>query len=107
MKIPPNAIIPPEKLRRYLLVPRKEDDKSRFLAQADFTRRNAGVLETALRDLIAHEEAIADRVDAYGTFYQVAGHLQGPNGQKLPVITIWLHEQQTGQYRFITLKPWR
>ena len=32
MKIPDDAVIPVEKLRKYLLVPRPWDDKSRFLA---------------------------------------------------------------------------
>ncbi|MBD2204797.1 hypothetical protein H6G33_13520 [Calothrix sp. FACHB-1219] len=37
MKIPPDAIIADEKITRYLLVPREQDDKSKFLAQAGFT----------------------------------------------------------------------
>ncbi len=37
MKIPSDAIIPDEKLTRYLLVPKARNDKSKFLAQAGFT----------------------------------------------------------------------
>jgi len=40
MKIPPDALIPLEKLTSYLLVHREWDDKSKFLAQAGFTREN-------------------------------------------------------------------
>ena len=36
MRIPDDAIIPEEKLTRYLLVPHPSDDKSKFLAQAGF-----------------------------------------------------------------------
>lgn len=107
MKIPIDALIPADKLSRYLLMPRDEDDKSRFLAQAGFTENNPEVLDAALRELIAAEEAISDRRDEYGVFYQVRGQLHGPDNQNLAVITIWLQEAQSGQYRFITLKPWR
>jgi hypothetical protein len=107
MKIPSNVFIAPEKLTRYLLLPRNEDDKSRFLAQAGFTLENPDELEAALRKLIMAEQAIVDRVDEYGTFYQVSGLLQGPDNRSLDVITIWLHDARYRQYRFITLKPRR
>lgn len=42
MRIPADAIIPEDKLTRYLLVPREYDDKSRFLSQAEFTLANPG-----------------------------------------------------------------
>jgi hypothetical protein len=38
VKILEDAVIPEEKLTRYLLVPRIKDDKSKFLAQAGFTQ---------------------------------------------------------------------
>jgi hypothetical protein len=106
MKIPPDVFIAPEKLTRYLLLPRDEDDKSRFLAQIGFTQENPDQLEEALRRLILAEDAIADRADEYGTFYQVRGQLQGSGNRSLDVITIWLRDTRQ-QYRFITLKPWR
>jgi hypothetical protein len=40
VKIQDTAIIPEEKITRYLLVPRIKDDKSKFLAQAGFTQDN-------------------------------------------------------------------
>jgi hypothetical protein len=107
VQIPENAFIAKEKLTRYLLIPRHEDDKSGFLAQAGFTLENPHDLVTALRTLLSQEVAISDRVDQYGTYYQVRGYLQGPNGVELAVITIWLRDAQSGQFRFITLKPWR
>ena len=36
MKIPPDALIAPEKLTKYLLVPLSKSDKSRYLARAGF-----------------------------------------------------------------------
>ena len=53
MKIPDNAVIPEEKLTRYLLVPRLKDDKAKYLAQAGFTQANPEDLLTAVRQLIA------------------------------------------------------
>ncbi|MFQ5400976.1 MAG: DUF6883 domain-containing protein [Anaerolineae bacterium] len=88
MKIPPDALIASEKLTGYLLASRDEDDKSRFLAQAGFTQENPDDLEVALRELIKIEEAVADRIDEYGTFYQVRGQLNGPGDRNLAVITI-------------------
>jgi hypothetical protein len=107
MKILPDAIIAREKLTDYLLTPRQEDDKARFLNQAGFTQDNPDDLETAIRRLTASEEASSDRVDEYGIFYQVRGEIVGPNERSLSVITIWLEEAVSGDVRFITLKPWR
>src|SRR5581483_2489559 len=104
MKIPINALIHRDKLTGYLLIPKHQNDKSQFLAKAGFTQENPEVLEAAIRRLISENEALPDRVDEYGTFYQVRGRLQGPNGILL-VVTIWLQQQGEQGYRFITLKP--
>ena len=106
MKIPADAIIPAEKLTHYLLVPRQRNDKSKFLAQAGFSIDNPAALEQAIRDLVATNEAVQDRQDDYGTFYQVMGELVGPSGI-LSVITIWIARAVDGEIRFVTLKPAR
>jgi hypothetical protein len=80
--------------------------KSQFLARAGFTARNPDALEAALRRLIAEQDAVADRDDEYGIFYQVTGNLYGPDG-KLQVTTVWLRHHIDGAYRFVTLKPFR
>ena len=49
MKIPPDAVIPEEKLTGYLLVPREYDDKSKFLSQAGFTLEDPEKLIEAIR----------------------------------------------------------
>ncbi|MEA5579557.1 DUF6883 domain-containing protein [Anabaena sp. UHCC 0451] len=105
MKIPDNAIIPPEKLTNYLLVPRTKDDKSKFLAQAGFTQDNPEKLLTAIRQLVTNNEAIIDNVNEYGTFYTVTGYLEGINTINLAVVTVWLQSNYDGSFRFITLKP--
>jgi hypothetical protein len=107
MKLPPDVIIPREKLTNYLLVFRPESDKSQFLAQAGFTYANPEALEEAIREMISSHEAILDRQDRYGMFYRVEGNLRGVNGRTLLVVTIWIMRTAEETYRFVTLKPWR
>ena len=105
MKIPDNAVIPEEKLTRYLLVPRLKDDESKYLAQAGFTQDNPNDLLTAIGQLITDNEAVEDNVNEYGIFYTVEGNLQGINNRTLAVVTVWLKSKYDGSFRFITLKP--
>jgi hypothetical protein len=67
------------------------NDKSQFLAQGGFTQNNPADLEREIRQLIAENDAIEDRTDRFGTFYEVKGVLRGVNGINLGVVTIWLH----------------
>lgn len=105
MKIPSKALIPKEKLTRYLLVYKARNDKSKFLAKAGFTPENPESLQAAIRSLAESAEAIEDGVNEYGRFYRAEGELTGASGVILPVVTIWLERQVDGQFQFITLKP--
>jgi hypothetical protein len=105
VKVPEDAIIPDAKLTRYLLVLRPRSDKSKFLAQAGFTAENPESLLSALRQLTITNDAVEDRTDEYGTYYQVEGVLQGTNGINLNVVTIWLKRKIDQQFQFITLIP--
>lgn len=105
MRIPVEAVIPEEKLTRYLLLHREYDDKSRYLAQAGFTHDNPADLLTAIRQLTRISAAIYDSTNGYGDFYRVEGVLIGVNGQRLAVVTIWLQWRQDGSFHFVTLKP--
>ena len=104
MKIPVDAVIAPEKLTRYLLLFREEDDKSKFLSIAGYTLDNPDELETALRDHIQESEAFEQKSNVYGSFYEVPGQLKGVNGHILKITSIWLHELANDEFRFITLK---
>ena len=106
MLISSNALIPLEKLTDYLLVPHRKNDKAQFLARVGFTSANPSTLEQAIRQLIAENEAVQDRQDEYGTFYQVTGELRGPRGI-LMVVTVWMLRINENRYRFVTLKPAR
>ncbi|MBE9189661.1 hypothetical protein IQ230_04635 [Gloeocapsopsis crepidinum LEGE 06123] len=105
MRIPEDAIIPEDKITRYLLVHKTRSDKSKFLAQAGFTQDNPKALREAIQSLVATGETIEDRSNEYGTFYQVSGQLTGVNGITLAVVTIWLQRQIDGKFQFVTLKP--
>ena len=104
MKIPNNALIPLPKLINYLLIPKKQDDKSQFLAQAGFTLANPEDLILALRQLTRKTEAVLQKSNLYGSYYQVKGIVTGPNHRSIGVVTIWL-ERVDGQIQFVTLKP--
>jgi hypothetical protein len=60
VKIPADAIIPDDKLTRYLLVYKARNDKSKFLAQAGFTQENPEALLSAIRSLAESVEAVED-----------------------------------------------
>ncbi len=87
------------------MVPRIKDDKSKFLAQAGFTRDNPDDLLYAIRQLVLTNDALEDNINEYGVFYTVEGNLQGLNGRSLLVVTVWLQSINDGNFRFITLKP--
>jgi len=105
MKLPENTLIAAEKLTQYLLVLRKRNDKSRWLAQAGYTLENWQLLEADLRTQILSLDAIPTENTKYGQMYEIRGKLAGPNGRTLVVCTMWMTETATGDTKFITMYP--
>lgn len=105
MRIPEDLIIPDAKITRYLLVQKARNDKSKFLAQAGFTQENSEALKAAIQAQTAAQDAVEDRSNEYGTFYQVEGDLVGANGVNLSIVTVWLQRRIDGKFQFVTLKP--
>jgi hypothetical protein len=105
MRMPEDLIVPDAKIAQYLLVPKARNDKSRFLTQAGFTPENPESLKLAIQNQAIDKEAIEEKSNEYGTFYQVAGELIGVNGVSLSVVTVWLQRQIDGKFQFVTLKP--
>lgn len=106
MKLPHDAEIAPAKLKKYLLVWRDTDDKSKFLAQAGYVQENWQQLEADLRSQILLLEAVSsDEPNRFGDVYEIRGVLRGVNGVNLAVVTIWMIEYETRQTKFITLYP--
>ncbi len=107
MKLPADASISLDKLTDYLLTELPRGDKSRYLAQAEYTMVNAHELERDLREQILCLEASPLPPRGHGDRYEIRGVLRGPHGVDLPVRTIWMREFETGVVKFITLIPLR
>ncbi|ACK70736.1 conserved hypothetical protein [Gloeothece citriformis PCC 7424] len=103
MYLNPNAIISPNKLTQYLLIPLPKDDKSQYLAQGGYTLDNWQQLERDLREQILTREAQPTLKTKYGQKYQIIGSLNCPNGVILNIKTIWIVTEKTT--RFVTLFP--
>jgi Domain of unknown function (DUF6883) len=105
VKLPADSIISERKLREYLLTPRPEDDKSRFLALAGYSLSHWHLLEADLRRQIVEGDALLIRTTQYGDMYRINGRLTGPNGKVLDVTTGWIRLHATGETGFVTLVP--
>jgi hypothetical protein len=105
LRIPEDSIIADAKITQYLLILKTRNDKSQFLAQAGFTQENPEALMLAIQRQVLDKEAIEEKSNEYGIFYQVEGELIGVNGVSLSVITVWLQRQIDGKFQFVTLKP--
>jgi hypothetical protein len=85
------AIVPPEKVRDYLLSPEHPVGraKARFFAALGFRQAEWEALRAALW---AHADVgEAEPVpSAYGRKYEVRGMLQGPGGRSAAVVTVWI-----------------
>jgi len=105
MKLPANTVIALRKFTEYLLRPRLEDDKSRFLAMAGYSLENADRLISDIREQILPLDAELFDETEYGSKYLIRGVLAGPNGRVLRVLTVWMKENATNQTKFVTLYP--
>ena len=105
MKLLENTHISREKLTKYLLVSRKRNDKSQWLAQAGYSIENWQVLENDLRNQILLMDATPIEETEYGQMFEIRGTLKGPNGRRLPACTVWMTEKATGITKFITMYP--
>jgi hypothetical protein len=105
MRLSENTLISPEKLTDYLLIFKKRNDKSRWLAKLGYTIENWKALEYDLRKQLLSLDAVPIEKTEYGQLYEIKGVLTGPNGISLPVCTVWMIETETGISKFITMYP--
>jgi len=105
VKLPPDRLVPLEKVTRYLLVPLPRADKSAFLALAGYTADNADRLRQGLRLQILPLDARPTGTTEFGDRFAICGVLRGPNGRSLRVKAIWMREAWSKATRFITLLP--
>lgn len=99
MKFPENTIIAVTTLHDELLEPRAPGNQAAYLVQGDYTRKNWGMLERDLRELLS-QEATRVRSDDSGDYYEINGQIRG-----LPVKTLWFWAKGTEAPRFKTLLP--
>jgi hypothetical protein len=105
VKLSKDALISDEKLTRYLLAPRKRNDKSRWLAQAGYRLEMWSILrQDLIRQILPNDASLVERT-SYGEMFEVTGKLKGPNGGTLLVRTMWMVEKATRLTKFITMYP--
>ncbi|MBF0376778.1 MAG: hypothetical protein HQK72_04785 [Desulfamplus sp.] len=107
MKLSQNTIIAREKLTNYLLVHKKRNDKSKWLAEAGYTLENWQILEIDLRNQILSQHATEIEQTEFGQMFEINGIIVGPNGKELSVITIWMRDYVTCNTKFITMYPYK
>lgn len=105
MKLSAQAIIAHEKMAKYLLAWRPENDKSQFLARAGYTDQDADRLADDIRNQLLSKDAEFECATDYGDIYRITSALIGPNGRELKVTSIWMVEAATNATKFITLYP--
>jgi hypothetical protein len=105
VRLSQDALISDEKLVKYLLAPRKRNDKSKWLAQAGYTLENWSILKDDIRKQVLPKNASLIESMDYGRMYEIRARLKGPNGQSLLVRTVWMVEATTDTTKFITMYP--
>ncbi len=101
-----NAVIPREKLTKYLLSETHATGKfkARFFRSFGFNEINVDVLENSIREL--SKGAISEEsVSSYGTKYAINGKIDTPIGKSIKVRTVWIIEKGQKRPRFITVYP--
>ena len=94
MKLPAaeRAVIPPAKLRDYLLSTSHPVGrfKAPFFASLGYTNTNWQRLEDDLRDIAVSGDAELGKGSPYGQKYEIRGILNGPSGRSAVVLTVWI-----------------
>ncbi|MFO7884044.1 MAG: hypothetical protein R6U68_04415 [Desulfobacteraceae bacterium] len=100
------AIIPPEKLRDYLLSPSHPVGKFKavFFQIIGYNNKNWQELESALRSLL-NKEASEGKYTEFGQKYEIKGNIIGPTGKSAEIVTVWIIRKGERFPRFITAYP--
>ncbi len=102
-----DAIIPPDKLRDYLLSTTHPDGrgKAEYLGRLGYSHDAFGQLDADLREQVLSREAQPGRASRYGQKYEILGPLTGPNGKTAWVRAIWMILTGETAPRLVTLIP--
>ena len=108
MKLPNagHAVVPPEKLRDYLLSTRHPvgQFKARFFAALGYHADEWPVFERDIRGLLAGDVAKTS-MTAYGQKYEVRGTITGPSGRVADIVTVWIVRHGEDFPRLVTVHP--
>ncbi len=105
MKLPSSAVINNEKIKNYLLSPRKRNDKSQWLSKAGYSIDDWLKFKNDIRTQILILDAHFISKTQYGEMYRKSGKLKGPNEKTLNVCSIWMREFESDATKFITMYP--
>jgi hypothetical protein len=111
MKIPNGnkAIVPEEKLRKYLLSRshRQGQFKAAFFSKLGYSDDNWMVLARDLK-----KQALSDRAEEIGGFsfgrrFVVKGEIRTPGGRPVQMVSVWVILHDEDRPRFVTAYPGR
>ncbi len=103
------AVIPPAKLRDYLLSTDHPDghSKARYLGRLGYRREDWRRLDRDLRDQILPLDAREAGASRWGIKYEILAVLRGPNGRAAWIRSIWIVLRGETAPRLVTLTPWQ
>ena len=101
-----HAVIPPEKLRDYILSPVHPVGrfKSVFFRGLGYEADNYERLESDIRSLLGADAELAES-NKFGAKYLVPGVIVGPNGRSGKIVTVWIILSEDSAPRFVTAYP--
>lgn len=102
-----SAIIPPAKMRDYLLDPEHPEGggKAAFFLAMGFHPDRWQLLADAIRELIVQTPITQTLESRHGTKYIVEGNLMTPTARNVRVRTVWIIEPGESDPRFVTAYP--
>lgn len=101
------AIVPPEKIRDYLLAPSHPVGrfKARFFASLGYSVDEWERLAADLKRLAVDGEVGEGEASPYGQKFEVRGKITGPEGRSADLVSVWIVIVGAHAPKFITAFP--
>lgn len=100
------AVIPPEKLRDYLLSPTHPIGryKAAFFESQGYNQGNWEILAADLRALAMESADVLESTE-FGKKYLIRSRITGPTGRVFAIVTVWIILKGEAVPRFVTAFP--
>ncbi len=100
------AIVPPEKVRDYLLSPRHPVGryKAAFFISHGYETSEWETLAADICGLLPAQASLVDTTE-FGKKYTISGEVIGPNGRKFGLTTVWIILSGENAPRLVTAYP--